>query len=406
MGLWSWSSTCLFLWLLIDKRVRYSTLGKVVSMRKVLLLANIQSPHLEYWLTILRNRDVRIFTCHGNGNSKFETLTSQQVEQVLPGVMNSLGLITYAIAAVAFRIRFGLRHRHFLLHAHSASGYGTMALLSGLPYVVTTYGSEVYEVNKRNFIYRWWIKQVLSRAEIITTSSESMRHFVIDELNISPTKILTFALPVDQDVFHTISVAEKSELRKTLGFTSTITIWVVNRRVRELYCTKDVIEGFLNFCDLGVTGIHLVVLCGDYDFDYLTLVEKLVYQSVHKDKITLIREFLNKEKLAKYLKVSDFTLSVPKTDQLSMSILEAASCGSLMVLSPISAYEELFSKSLGYRCSGFRAKDFRMCFETTYQYDAEKINREKNNQINIIDKHYSISNALSNIESLYSATVE
>ena len=62
-----------------------------------------------------------------------------------------------------------------VLNAHFASGYGTLAMLSGFkPYVMSVWGSDVYEFPKKSILHRWLVERNLSKAAAILSTSRVM----------------------------------------------------------------------------------------------------------------------------------------------------------------------------------------------------------------------------------------
>ena len=62
-----------------------------------------------------------------------------------------------------------------VLNAHYASGYGTLAMLSGVkPYVMSVWGSDIYEFPEKSFLHRWLIRRNLAKATAILSTSSVM----------------------------------------------------------------------------------------------------------------------------------------------------------------------------------------------------------------------------------------
>ena len=57
--------------------------------------------------------------------------------------------------------------------------------------------------------------------------------------------------------------------------------------------------------------------------------------------VTLIEAFLSATEIRTQLRQADYTISIPKSDQLSVSILEGMSQGAVPVLRPLESYREL-----------------------------------------------------------------
>ena len=112
-------------------------------MKKIVFLANCNSPHLDRWLDLLGmlGFEVEVWSihnCEGKGHAR----------QILPAFARKLPTILKYILAGLF-LRFQKNVDFF--HAHNTSGYGLTALLAGKKYIITTYGSEIFSTNKKKW---------------------------------------------------------------------------------------------------------------------------------------------------------------------------------------------------------------------------------------------------------------
>jgi len=78
--------------------------------------------------------------------------------------------------AMARAVRRLLRHlQPDVVNAHYASGYGTTARLVGYrPYVLSVWGSDVYDFPNRSPIHRYWVRRNLEAADIVASTSQCM----------------------------------------------------------------------------------------------------------------------------------------------------------------------------------------------------------------------------------------
>lgn len=62
-----------------------------------------------------------------------------------------------------------------ILNAHYASGYGTTARLVGFhPYLLSVWGSDVYDVPRQSFLHKYWVAGNLRAADAIASTSHCM----------------------------------------------------------------------------------------------------------------------------------------------------------------------------------------------------------------------------------------
>lgn len=90
-----------------------------------------------------------------------------------------------------------------LLHAHYASGYGTTARLSGFrPWIISAWGSDIYEFPQRSRLHRYWLKNNLRNADLVLSTSHAMARR-IDTLFQHVPAIEVVPFGVDMDMFNT-----------------------------------------------------------------------------------------------------------------------------------------------------------------------------------------------------------
>jgi glycosyltransferase involved in cell wall biosynthesis len=70
-------------------------------------------------------------------------------------------------------------------HAHYASSYGVLGMLARLrPFAVSIWGSDVYVTPNRSRIHRWLVSQVLRRADLVLSTSWTMRQQGLSLANV------------------------------------------------------------------------------------------------------------------------------------------------------------------------------------------------------------------------------
>lgn len=299
----------------------------------IIYLANASSPHVRHWVEYLdeMGESYHIYSIHKN------TFFPDSNVTVKYNFLLNLG----GLGAILAYIFLGIWLRFFIkksvsLHAHNTSGYGLSALLSNNRYILTTYGTEIFGANKRSSIYRFIINKVLKKADIITATSTAMENTLKTEFNVEKDKIKTFSLGVSSSF--SFSLDMRNKIREELNIPYDAVTWVYNRRITPLYNTLETIKAFKEFAK-GATSKHLILMEGDKDPSYTKLVLETIKDDVN---IHLIKGFLDQSNMSAYLSAADIAISLPNSDQLSSSILEAISCGCLPMLVNLSAYQPIF----------------------------------------------------------------
>lgn len=295
-------------------------------MSEIVYLANPKSPHVTQWLELeVLTKPIKLYHI---GAPDSRTVSSSDIILVaaIPSQMQRLPNITqYFILGLILRLRL---KPNTIIHAHNSSGYGLSALLSSRHYIVTTYGTEVFGASHRGKVYIKLLNKVLQKADIITSTSNEMTKTLLMMNSNLQAKIRTFSLGISE-IFHSqprTSIREKAEPKT----------WFVNRRIHPHYDTDIIVDAFINFLENGGTG-RLQLLKGDADSTFL---KKICSQIESFPEISIVDRFLDKREMISYLDQADFCISIPRSDQLSSSILEGMARGCVQILAPLETYKQ------------------------------------------------------------------
>lgn len=350
-------------------------------MKKIIFLANCNSPHLDRWVDLLDmlNIEVEIWSVHNCKNNK-------KRKKVIPDALGFLPVIfQYILAGVLLRFR----NVEGVFHAHNTSGYGLMAFLSGKEYIITTYGSEIYSTNKKNILYRSLLKKILDKSLLITSTSKEMKNCLEKEFSIHSEKIRNFSLGLDTDLFY----PKKRVDKKTK-------VWIINRRMHPHYNTLETINGFINYINNGNLG-KLIVILGDYDHNYYEKIKSLFDFEKYKKNIQIIDKFLDRKDLSSFLQISNFSISTPLTDQLSSSILESIACGAVPILFNLNSYEEIITNQSCIVMKHRTTEAFEEIFLKTSKMKTEQVSKIAIKGVQYIIENESSKSVLPKVNSLY-----
>jgi glycosyltransferase involved in cell wall biosynthesis len=158
---------------------------------KIALLANAASVHTVRWANALSERGLQI-----------ELLSLEQASQELSPDVTCHQLrfsrpLGYFLAASEAR-RLLQQLRPNLLHAHYASGYGTLARLCRFrPTILSVWGSDIYCFPRKSPLHRRLIRQNVRHADRVFSTSKAMAEETsrlcgpLDNLSITPFGIDT-----------------------------------------------------------------------------------------------------------------------------------------------------------------------------------------------------------------------
>lgn len=162
---------------------------------KIAFLAPLSSIHTIRWVNVFaeHGHDVHVISCHRLGKD----IIHPSVKVHMLPFKASLGyyLNMFAIKSILRAICPDV------LNAHYASGYGTLARLSGFhPLVLSVWGSDVYDFPYKSRIKMSIIQKNLDAADVICSTSEVMKAQT-EKLLTNPKKIFVTPFGIDTTQF-------------------------------------------------------------------------------------------------------------------------------------------------------------------------------------------------------------
>ncbi|MBC8316177.1 MAG: glycosyltransferase [Bacteroidales bacterium] len=163
---------------------------------RVLLLSDVNSTHTQKWAVSLKNAGVvsglfsitepKVPWCQDHGIPLFLSRW-QQWNTLLPAVFTKT---LYLMRLPSLR-RAIKDFRPDIIHAHYASSYGFLGALSGFhPFVLSVWGTDIFDFPNISFVHKMIIKFNLSKADkILSTSNVMVREtekYTNKEIEVTP----------------------------------------------------------------------------------------------------------------------------------------------------------------------------------------------------------------------------
>lgn len=291
----------------------------MVNMQvKRILLIGSSSPHIANHLDRIRSEDLQIKIITNNNSFIPAESTIAIVSFSLTDFWN--WLIT------PWRIRKSIHQfKPDVIHVHQANSVGFYSVLAnsgtGVPLVLTAWGSDILINPKVSWFHRWMTRKVLKSAKICTSDS----NYMADEMrNLVPKNglditICNFGVPES-------SLPMKKEK-----------IIYSNRSHNPLYRIDEVIRAFSRFIDLSPDKDWSLVLAGKGTMTdpLIELTRELNLQN-KVEFIGFVDAAVNGQNYAR----SSFFISIPQSDATAMSLLEAMYYKCTPILSDLPANRE------------------------------------------------------------------
>ena len=259
------------------------------------------------------------------------SLHGVEVVALAPYPRSSIPFASYVEARVA--MRNALRYvQPDVLHAHYLTDYGWLARVSGFrPYIVTTWGSDVYLSAPSSLKRRLFARLTLGGADLVTANSRDLADAAI-RLGARPGRVRIVQFGVDTDRFSPGSPPQ--DLRASLRLEGRRVI-LSPRAITPLYQHELVLRA-------------LVALPSDVTAVFVRFnarpasVAALQAESVRlglEDRVRFVSAIPHAE-MPDYLRLADVVLSIPTSDGTPVTVLEAMAVGRPVVVTDLPSLRE------------------------------------------------------------------
>jgi len=234
-----------------------------------------------------------------------------------------------------------------ILHSHYATSYGLYGRMCNFhPFVISVWGSDVYEFPKGNKIKGLLLKYILRGADKVCSTSYDM---AIQTKKYYKKEIIITPFGVDIEKFKcTIPILNNNS----------ITIGVI-KGLEEIYGLNYLIEGFSNFVGEygGSKEVKLLIVGeGTQRVKLETLVNKLNINS----KVTFTGKIDN-DKVPDYINKMDIVCLPSLSESFGVSAVEACACGRPIIATQVGGLKEIISDNYnGYVIKEKSSEDIKL----------------------------------------------
>lgn len=220
-----------------------------------------------------------------------------------------------------------------VLHAHYLTRHGWQARLSGVhPYVVSPWGSDIFVTPRRSLRARLWARATLRAADLVTVVSEQMQSEV-RRYGVPAERVERIAFGVDTDRFTPADPA----IPAVVGGPRYV---FAPRTIAPIYRPDVVIDAFAQIPD------DVVLVMTRRNADPAALADATARIARHGigGRVRLLDDIDDDLMLALY-RGAVAVVSVPESDAVSISVLEAMACGRPVVATDLPGLREHLERS-------------------------------------------------------------
>ena len=298
-----------------------------MKKKRILLLAGLSSVHTIKWANALVDYgyDVHVVS----QQTPVEKLDSRVKTYLLP----NRGGVGYFLM-VPFVRRLIKKIMPGVINAHYASGYGTTARLSGFPYLLSVWGSDVYRFPYKSKLHHYLIRKNLSSATIVASTSEAMAGQIrsitnnIDCLEITP-------FGVDCSVFRPAEYVQNKPfiIGTVKGLKKIYGVDILIRSFAEVLKKRPSVPLILRIVGSGPIRLEL---------------ERLVQDLGIESSVEFIGAVVH-AKVPEYLRSFSIYTALSRSESFGVAVIEASACGLPVVVSDVGGLPEVvIANQTGY----------------------------------------------------------
>lgn len=296
---------------------------------RILMLGDPASIHTVKWVNSLAIRGLKVHLFGlGTENPKIR----QEVEQHIFPVPQSRGNIFKKLkyfSAVPYLRKVYRQTNPDIVHAHFATSYGLLGIfLKHKPYIVSLWGSDIFDFPRKSFLHRMIIVQVLEAADLILSTSDTMK---AEGMKYTSKKISVTPFGVDLNIFH-----PKTGPRE-IGKERILQLGVV-KALEKKYGIDLLIKAYAKIIRKLPVKSRLSIVGGGSQIEALRrLIDDLDLQNS-----IVLKGAVPHSEVADYHRSFDLEIfPTLDTESFGVSVVEAMACGTPVIVSDVSGFKEV-----------------------------------------------------------------
>ena len=301
---------------------------------KILFLADANSIHTIKWVESLHKQklNILVFSLFKPTDDVFQTYQNWGISLVNADLQSKIkNLREPNISKLKYFVALKLLKKTIntfqpdILHAHYASSYGVLGYLSKFkPFILSVWGSDVYDFPQKNQLNKWLLKKVIHSANTVCSTSEAMKAVIATQFDRFDVKVIPFG--VDVSVF---APASESPQQFTVGTIKSI------EAHNGIDCLLDAANIIIN--EYHNTYIHFLIvgqgsLLGEM---------KQKTTDLGLDNYVKFAGYIPHEKIVEFHQKLSVFISVSTRESFGVAVLEAAACGVPAITSNVGGLPEV-----------------------------------------------------------------
>jgi glycosyltransferase involved in cell wall biosynthesis len=292
-----------------------------LTPRRICLLANLATPHSVQWANHFQRKGYEVHVISvGEGHGVLEGVRIHRLRESLPFKLDYFREVRRMRRLVAsFRPAF--------VHAHYASGYGTLGRLIGFhPYIISVWGSDIYKFPRRSPVHRWLLKRNLAAADYLCSTSYDMAR---ETRKYTPKPILITPFGVDCELFSPTKTSRAEDGEFVVGTV---------RSMEKSYGIDILLRAFKLLTDRHPSASCKLVIVGGgtLEDEYKRLAESLGLGA----RVQFTGKVAH-ERVPEYLRSFSVFAALSRWESFGVAVLEASACAIPVVVTNVGGLPEV-----------------------------------------------------------------
>lgn len=350
-------------------------------MAKICILADAESIHTKKWVEYFANlnNDVHLISMR---DTKYKYPANVHLYIIKPPLNSKISyfLLIPKVKKIIKNIKPDI------LHSFYASSYGMLGMACKMhPYIVSAWGSDIYEFPKSSSLNKWLLKRILNSCDAVCSTSKDMAREI---KNYYSRDIVLTPFGVDTDKFKCI----------TPIFTKKYTTIGIAKGLEKIYGINYLIDAFTNLCkEWNEDDLRLMIVGDGSERENL---EKLCRDNKIQSQVNFVGRVSNNE-VPKYLNNMDIVCFPSLSESFGVAAIEAGACKRPVVASNVGGLKEvIIDNSTGYLVGAQNSEDIKEKIKFILQNKNKAIEVGNNARCHV-EENYSWKNNASIMKKLY-----
>ena len=362
---------------------------KMAIKPRILILADINSPHTQKWVDSLLkdNFKIGIFSFNSCNSNKYKYEINMTVLHQAKSFSNMtfLSKISYFFLFPKLLVSI-IKFKPNVIHAHYASSYGLIGALTFFkPFIVSAWGSDVMVFPKKNFLKKKILHFVLWRADKICVTSSILKEEV---KKYTSKKVFIIPFGVNLNLFYSKRNEDHS---KDFVFGCTKFLEKIYNIDRVVLAFNLLVKKYPN------TSLKLKLVGNGSEQQN---IESLINLHNLNSRIEMVGR-VSHDKIPDYLNSLDVLVNVSEIESFGVCVAEAMACEIPVIVSNSSGFKDLIpNQTVGLITKSTSVDDIFVAMETYLLNNELRFFHAKNahERINLL---FNWKNSVSKMEELY-----